>query len=1237
MDKTGVEILYLKDYAHFLLQNHLTDLARYELTYKKELEQPLLRKMTQLTDEEFENKLETRLVVFLNNLFEGKGSEDIEKDVADWKLNQQTEFSRLEVTPTDIAINYGARIKALLKFIPYYTNDLDLALKIINEIEDYYVMREKRIIETFTEFQKEEADKIIKSQKETELKLLVNEKRLKESQRMAELGNWELNTKSGINIWSEELYRIFGLSYKTTISIDDIIALMSKEDSERIIKNIHNALEFGTPYSHEYEITRPDGQHRIVRTNGKPEFNKDGKVEYLKGITQDITQLRETEGLLRQSQELLEQIAKLAPIIILVIGVPGNEIVYYNGNIFENLAIEGIDVKKNGYKLLLELIHPDDLTSVINRSKSFRSLTENEESILEFRIKDRSGNWIWYYSRSIIFKRNEKGEVKQILFTASDINDLKRAEETLKQNANFIQKVAETIPNILYIYDIREQKNVYANRTVGDVLGYSPEGLKGLGTDVLTTFLHPEDLPKITRYFNDFVNAKEGEIRKLVYRMKDAGGKWSWFISMDTVFARDERGEPFQILGVTQDITDRVEAEEALKYSEAQLVEAQKIGHVGSFNWNMKTNIVQGTQEFFKIFGIKGDNGTVMLEEIVSLIPENDVQKMFKLLEDALLNNKMIDVDFRINVKGDIQNLISRAKIYKDESGQGDRVVGSILDVTNLKRTEETLKIKNDELKNAYDKLDNAQGKLRNINTELEIRVKERTAELEESEEKYRAFVSQSQEGIWRFELQVINDIDISLSSEEQVQKILDFGYVAECNERMAQMYGYASSSGLTGRTIKDLLDTNDEDVVKVFKRFVDSGYKIENLLTSGRGPNESKRYYSSNVLGIVEKGKLIRAWSTQIDITAAKVAEKEMKASEEQYRFLAETVPQLFWASDTNGHIEYYNQNWYNYTGLQFNRDQKWSWINAVYDKDKEPCISRLNECVKSGGLFEIECRLRKHDGNFEWHLARALPLKDDGQIKKWFGTFTDINERKLIEENLRIKNEELSKINLDLDNFIYTASHDLKAPISNIEGLLLTINDTLDPELCKGEEITQLFEMMDKSILRFKKTIHDLTEITRAQKSSEEEKEYVEFERIFEDVITSINDLVNATQASFNLDFSVPSIKFSRKSMRSIFYNLISNALKYRHPERKPVIDVKTVQEEDWIVLTVKDNGLGISEANKEKVFSMFKRLHAHVEGSGVGLYIVKRIVTNAGGRIELESKVDEGTTFRIFFKRV
>jgi len=1230
-----VEILYFKDYAHILLQHHLTDLARQELICKRELGQPLLKNLAHLSDDQLVMFIQDNLKEFLEDILKGREFGIIDQGSYEKSSGHLAELNRPELSAMDIVVEYGARKKALLGFLPKFTNNYDLALNIINEIVSLYTIKEKNAIEVYMAVKKAEKEEIIRSQQEAEVKLRLNENRLKESQRMASLGNWEMDPRSGFSIWSEELYRIFGLPYNTVISMDKITAMMSKETSEKVINNINKGFDLGLPYIHEYEINRPDGKRRILRTHGVPEFDENGRVKFLKGITQDITQLKETENLLRQSQELITQIARLAPMIVLVIGVPDNKLIYYNENIFENLTLSREEVQKKGYRSFWEIVHPDDLNAVIKRNKTYVTLKDDDKSILELRLKGKSGDWRWYYSRSVVFKRDEKGEVMEILFVALDINDLKVAEVTVMQNNKFIQKLTETIPNILYIYDIRGQRNVYSNRTVGDVLGYTPEEIIALGSNVLTTFIHPEDAPKVAGMFNDFVSAKEGEIRKQVYRMRDARGKWSWFVSMNTVFDRDEYGFPYQVLGVVQDITDRVETEDALKYSEAQLVEAQKIGHVGSFDWNIESNIIQGSEEFFKIYGLNYNNGKVPFDKIMSLILEEDRQKVYNHIQDAFHLDGIMDIDFRIVVNKTIQYLISRAKFYKDEMGKPVRLVGAVLDVTRIKLVEEALQRKNDELVRAYENLKKAKNELRDSNIVLEKRVRERTAELEESDEKYKAFVAQSQEGILRYELHNNEGIDITMPVDDQVREILDHGYIAECNDRIAQMYGYHSSEDFMGKSISSILDVSDERILKIIKSFITSEYKLENLQTHGSGPDNSIRYYSSNILGIVEKGKLIRAWSTQIDVTTARIAEKEMRASEEKYRFLAETVPQLFWTGTKEGHIEYYNQNWYLYTGQQFDTDEKWSWLNVVAEKDKKACSQKLEESMQTGEMFEIECRLKKYDGSYGWYLARALPLTEGGGIKKWFGTFTDINERKLIEENLRIKNEELIKINLDLDNFIYTASHDLKAPISNIEGLLQTINDTLDPEHCKSEEMTMLFDMMDQSILRFKRTIHDLTEITRAQKSSEEDDEYVEFKAIFEDVVTSIYDLVSVTQATFTLDFSVPSIKFSRKSMRSIFYNLISNALKYRSPDRKPEVILKTEKHDEWIVFSITDNGLGISDANKEKVFSMFKRLHDHVEGSGVGLYIVKRIVTNAGGRIELESNVDSGTTFRIFFK--
>lgn len=254
----------------------------------------------------------------------------------------------------------------------------------------------------------------------------------------------------------------------------------------------------------------------------------------------------------------------------------------------------------------------------------------------------------------------------------------------------------------------------------------------------------------------------------------------------------------------------------------------------------------------------------------------------------------------------------------------------------------------------------------------------------------------------------------------------------------------------------------------------------------------------------------------------------------------------------------------------------------------------------------------------------------------RKVFERTEDVNSarQQLVISNLELlgKNKQLIKINKDLDNFIYTASHDLKAPISNIEGLVEVLKTSLWKQ--SEDETELILNMIRRSVNRFKVTIQDLTNITKVQKGMDTDVEKLDTLAVIEDVKISIYDLIKKTEANITVDVEdCRFIKFSRKNFNSIIYNLISNGIKYRNPEKAPQILVKSDKLDDFIVLTVSDNGLGISEKNIEKVFTMFKRFHDHVEGTGIGLYIVKRIIENAGGKIELESEVNQGTTFKIF----
>lgn len=242
---------------------------------------------------------------------------------------------------------------------------------------------------------------------------------------------------------------------------------------------------------------------------------------------------------------------------------------------------------------------------------------------------------------------------------------------------------------------------------------------------------------------------------------------------------------------------------------------------------------------------------------------------------------------------------------------------------------------------------------------------------------------------------------------------------------------------------------------------------------------------------------------------------------------------------------------------------------------------------------------------------------------------------QMKSINQQLSHKNRELNKINNDLDNFVYTASHDLRSPVVNMEGLVLALKRLLSQSSTKSPD--KLISMMEISINKLNRTIQDLTEITKAQRGLEEPAEQVSVEHVLADLKPELQASLQEARPVFEEELQVTSFTYVPRNLRSILYNLLTNALKYRSPDRPLRILIKTYVERGFVVLSVEDNGLGIREEHLPKLFTMFKRLHTHVEGTGIGLYIIKRIVENNGGTIEVVSEHNKGTLFKVFLTAV
>jgi PAS domain S-box-containing protein len=369
-------------------------------------------------------------------------------------------------------------------------------------------------------------------------------------------------------------------------------------------------------------------------------------------------------------------------------------------------------------------------------------------------------------------------------------------------------------------------------------------------------------------------------------------------------------------------------------------------------------------------------------------------------------------------------------------------------------------------------------------------------------------------------------------------------------------------------------------------------------------------------------------------------------RAAAEASRLL-EGISQIAWTTNALGDHTYRNRRWYDYIGQAQGQGAAAtrSWRERLHPADLSPTLARWEHSLHTGQPYEVECRIRNHDGDYRWMLGRALPSRNEqGEIIQWIGTYTDIHEHKLALERidegqreLRDNNEQLTRANVDLDNFIYTASHDLKAPISNIEGLLHALLVELPADTVQSEPVLPILELMQDSVNRFKRTIEHLTDVSKLQKEHGHPTEAVDLAAVIQDVCLDLDPLIQSSGAQLQVDVeAASSVLFSEKNLRSVVFNMVSNAIKYRDPGRVPQVRLRSWPNDSGVVLEVEDNGLGLDAANEHKLFGMFQRFHDHVEGSGIGLYMVKKMVENAGGRIAVRSKLGVGSTFLVYFSR-
>ena len=306
----------------------------------------------------------------------------------------------------------------------------------------------------------------------------------------------------------------------------------------------------------------------------------------------------------------------------------------------------------------------------------------------------------------------------------------------------------------------------------------------------------------------------------------------------------------------------------------------------------------------------------------------------------------------------------------------------------------------------------------------------------------------------------------------------------------------------------------------------------------------------------------------------------------------------------------------------------------------------ARVLKTMKKEKKLSVETSFKRKDGSI--FFAEATPCKYMLEGKPLIHVFIqDITDRKKAEKKLHDSAEalqvEVNKVkeyskqieskNKELEEFSYVAAHDLKAPITNLS----ILSEMISAEQIPEEQRSELFSKLKKNINQMYKKVFTLNDVINFKTTLVYETEKLSFEETFNEIKESITEQLENSKAIIEEDFSAcPEINYPALHLKSIIQNLLTNAIKYRDPDKALKIQVKTTLDDGLICLKIKDNGLGFeAKKYKEKIFGLFKRMHTHVEGMGVGMYIVKSILDSHGGKIEVKSEPGKGALFNVYFK--
>lgn len=509
---------------------------------------------------------------------------------------------------------------------------------------------------------------------------------------------------------------------------------------------------------------------------------------------------------------------------------------------------------------------------------------------------------------------------------------------------------------------------------------------------------------------------------------------------------------------------------------------------------------------------------------------------------------------------------------------------------------------------------------------------------LKESEAKFRTLVHQTPIGI------------IILKGTDLIIDIANESYLSIYND---------TSEDIIGRKLTDVLphlknSAVEAGLLEVITTGVNQEFINRPVDYTDKDGIKTTRYFNSVHRPLIENNEVTGVISIVYEVTKEYLSQKRRELNEKDLMVFLATMPHIAFRTKPDGLVTYFNDRYFEYTGLTPQEAMDEGWKPTIHPDMLEEVAERWMESVRTGKNYDAVFLIRRaSDGAYRWHRSLGVALRNDcGEIIEWIGTLTDIHEQKVFAEELEAvvsdrtrklnksnklleqKNTELEKSNKELESFNYIASHDLQEPLRKIQTFISMIREwEMEGEMA-DKYLTKIFTSAE----RMSQLIQDVLIYSRL--SVEDQFSETDLHSVVTNVLNDYELAIIEKKAMIEIS-GLPVINAIPLQMHQLFSNLLSNSLKYCSTHPKIEISGNIIQEKnadgqmaDYLGIVFSDNGIGFEPQYREQIFTLFQRLHSKTDysGTGVGLSICKKIIDQHRGSIAAASELGKGATFTI-----